>query len=452
MTPPAVPDSRGPAAPFDTSYRAPGSKSITNRALVLASMTEGTTILRGALVADDTRVMIEGLGTLGHNIIASADGTTLTVTGHRQPPNRSAEIQCGNSGTTLRFLLASLTRGHGTYTLDGVVRMRQRPLGDMGRMLKDIAVRLEYPMAEGFPPVRLLADGLAGGLLQAGSRISSQYLSAILMVAPFARNEMHIGLPLTRGGGGQTSWPYVAMTMRVMHDFGVTPELVRDEETGLPQLIIIPQDKYIVPADGYDIEPDASGASYFAAAAAITPGSRLQLEGLGRDSIQGDMRFVNLLGQMGAKVHLDRTHTTIEGTDDLQAIEADMTDCPDMAQTLAVVALFAEGTTVLRGLHTLRVKETDRIAALASELTKLGAAVEVTGDDNSTLEITPPAKGKHNPARIATYDDHRMAMSFAVAAARWHNIVICDAQCVSKTFPDFFADFQRVTAVAHQEV
>ena len=237
--------------------------------------------------------------------------------------------------------------------------------------------------------------------------------------------------------GPQTSWPYVAMTMRLMDQFGHTPELIRDDRTGEPKQIIVPRGSYR--PTSYLIEPDASNASYFLGIAAIHPGCQVTIEGLGKHSLQGDVQFADVLRQMGAQVRMDNNTIAVTGSGHLSGIDVNLAAMPDTAQTLAVVALFADGPTTIRGLHTLRVKETDRIAALAAELAKLGAGVEVRGDD---LTISPAEKIL--PATIDTYDDHRMAMSFAMAGTRAAGVTIRDAQCVNKTYPDFFGDLVKL--------
>jgi 3-phosphoshikimate 1-carboxyvinyltransferase len=287
-------------------------------------------------------------------------------------------------------------------------------------------------MHDGFPPITILADRLPGGRCRFGTSTSSQYLSAVLLVAPYARHEVRVDLD-----SPQTSWPYVAMTMRLMDQFGHTPELVRDPDTGEPRQIIIPHGSYR--ATQYAIEPDASNASYFLAAAAIHPGARITIEGLGKESLQGDVGFADVLRKMGAKVEIKAGSISVAGPERLSGINVDLAAMPDTAQTLAVAALFADGETTIRGLHTLRVKETDRIAALATELRKLGAEVRIDGDD---LTVIPPAKLK--PAQIATYDDHRMAMSFALAGTKSPGVVILDPLCVNKTYPRYFDDLARL--------
>jgi 3-phosphoshikimate 1-carboxyvinyltransferase len=426
------------SAPFTTTITPPGSKSLTNRALVLAALADGTSELSNVLFADDTRVMLDGLQRLGFALEIDESNHRVSVRGKSgEIPRDAAELFCGNSGTTIRFLSAACALGRGRYRLDGVERMRQRPIGQLVDMLRQLGVRARYDGVEGFPPIEILADRLPGGLLRFGASQSSQYLSAIIMVSPYARHEVKIDLERP-----QTSWPYVAMTMQLMDHFGVTPELIRDPLTGEPVRAIIPQGTYR--ATTYAIEPDASNASYFLAAAAIHPGAKMTIEGLGKRSLQGDVKFADLLHRMGAGLVFGKDFITVMGAEELEAIDVSMADMPDMAQTLGVVALFARGATRLRGLHTLRVKETDRVAALANELTKLGARIEVDGDD--ALTITPPADGCLTPAAIHTYNDHRMAMSFAVAGTRAAGVTIRDIECVNKTYPQFFQDLKHLSA------
>ena len=423
--------------PFTAKFSPPGSKSLTNRALVLAALADGICDLSNVLFADDTIVMLEGLTKLGFHLVIDHDARTVRVHGRGGHVDRSvAEIFCGNSGTTIRFLTALCTLGTGNFTLDGVPRMRERPIAALSGMLKNLGVRISHsPEAEGFPPVHVEAHGLPGGIVRYGAEVSSQFLSAVLMVAPYARIEVQVMLE-----GPQTSWPYVAMTMQLMDHFGVTPELIRDPRTSEPKKIIVPQGKYAPTT--YAIEPDASNASYFLAAAALHAGSKVTIEGLGKGSLQGDVAFADVLHQMGADLVFGKDFITISGTKTLAGVDVDLAAMPDTAQTLAVAALFAKGGTVIRGLHTLRVKETDRLAALRNELQKFGAEVEIENDD--TLIIRPPDEPKR--AEVATYDDHRMAMSFALAGTKIHGVIIKDAQCVNKTYPQFFDDFSRVTS------
>jgi len=423
------------ARPFSATLSPPGSKSITNRALVLAALAAGKTSLSNVLFADDTRIMLEALQSLGFELQASESQHTVHIAGQSgRIPASAANLFCGNSGTTIRFLTALCALGSGEFVLDGVPRMRQRPIGELADMLKHLGVRTRYLEQPGFPPLAIYADHLPGGILRAGAAQSSQFLSAVLMASPYARHELRVDLTEP-----QTSWPYIAMTMVMMDAFGITPELIRDPASGEPRHIIVPQGKYRGCA--YAIEPDATNASYLFAAAAIHPGSIITIPGLGGASIQNDIAFVDVLRRMGASVHIDRDSATVTGPSELRGIDVDLSNMPDTAQTLAVVALFANGQTTLRGLATLRVKETDRLAALKNELTKLGARITIDDDD---LQIDPPLSVQ--PADIATYEDHRMAMSFALAATKSPGIVIKDSQCVNKTYPNFFEDLQTILA------
>jgi len=415
--------------PLDARIRPVGSKSMTNRALVLAALAEGPCTLTNALFADDTAVMLDSLRRLGFAVEPLPDSRQIRVEGRAgKIPNEQADLDCGASGTTLRFLTALCTLGRGNYRVDGTPRMRRRPIGPLLRTLRNLGARLDCEIEDGFPPLLIHADGLPGGAARYGSAESSQFLSAVCMAAPYARHEVRIDLDHP-----QTSWPYVKMTLRLMDHFGVTPELVRDSFDSPPRQIILPREHYR--GESFPIEPDATAATYFLAAAAIAPGSRIIIDGLGSHSLQGDVGFADVLKQMGASVQIARDQITLTGPDQLTGIEVDLADMPDTAQTLAVVACFAASPTKITGLHTLRIKETDRLAALDKELTKLGAHVTITDD---TLRIDPPKQIQS--AAIDTYDDHRMAMSFAIAGTRIPGIVIRDPACVSKTYPQFFDD------------
>ncbi|HEX8523025.1 MAG TPA: 3-phosphoshikimate 1-carboxyvinyltransferase [Tepidisphaeraceae bacterium] len=418
--------------PFNLTFTPPGSKSLTNRALICAALADGPCVLRNVLFADDTEVMLQNLEKLGFEPKISRDGEVAISGRGGSVPNHGGHLVCGNSGTTIRFLSALVSLGRGMYLLDGVERMRQRPIGALMTMLKNLGVRLKYVGEDGYPPVEIVADSLPGGIVRYGSEMSSQYLSAVLMVAPYAKHEVTVHLD-----GPQTSWPYVAMTMQLMDTFGVTPELHRHPDTGVPKTIHIPREKYR--ATDYTVEPDSSNASYFLAAAALHEGAKITIEGLGKSSLQGDVGFADVLHRMGAGLVFGKDFITVMGAKTLEGIEVDLSDMPDVAQTLAVVALFANGETRIRGLHTLRVKETDRIAALANELRKLGADVD-EGEDE--LTIGPPEKIK--VADIDTYDDHRMAMSFALAGTRSAGVRIRNIECVNKTYPKFFQDLQKL--------
>lgn len=421
------------AGPFSAEFTPPGSKSLTNRALVLAALAEGESELSNCLFADDTQVMIDSLKHLGFELTVERATNNIFVHGlGGKVPASEAELFCGNSGTSIRFLTALCALGRGRFVLDGITRMRERPIGQLEQLLKNLGVRIEYLMEEGFPPIAVLGDGLPGGIARFGDAQSSQYLSAAIMALPYARNEARIDLV-----GEQTSWPYVTMTMQLMDHFGITSEVQMDKVTGAPQMIVIPRGKYR--GSQYAVEPDASNASYFLAAGALHKGSCITLHGLGKRSLQGDVAFADVLHRMGAPLVFGPDFVTVMGADRLEAVDVDLRSMPDVAQTLAVVALFAEGTTTIRGLHTLRHKETDRMAALATELGKFGAEVEVEGD---SLIISPPRR--LCSAAIDTYDDHRMAMSFSLAGTRVAGVTIKGAECVNKTYPSYFEDLRKV--------
>src|SRR5258706_6659069 len=417
--------------PFSAEFTPPGSKSLTNRALVIAALAGGKSKLSNCLFADDTQVMIESLKRLGLKLEVNEGAAQILVHGEGgKIPNPSADLYCGNSGTSTRFLTAMTPVGSGKYVLDGNARMRQRPISQLVDMLRNLGVRIQYLMEQGFPPLEVVADGLPGGMVRFADAESSQFLSAALLACPCARNEVRVDLE-----GQQTSWPYVAMTMQLMDHFRVTSELYRDPRTGLPRQIHVPRGEYV--ATDYEVEPDASNASYFLAAAALHPGSKVTVKGLGKRSLQGDVAFADVLHQMGADLVFGADFITITGPDRLEPIDIDLRDMPDMAQTLAVVALFAEGDSTLRGLPTLRKKETDRIAALATELKKFNAGVEVEED---SLIISPPEHLRH--ANVDTHDDHPMAMSFALAVAEIEHVTIREAEGGKKTYPRFFGDLR----------
>ena len=430
------------ARSIDASISPPGSKSLTNRALVLAALANGPCRLENVLFADDTKHMLHALKALGLEMTVDEDERNVTTNAPASHDfaTSDATVFCGNSGTTIRFLSALLAAaGDATFTLDGVARMRERPIGPLVALLNELGGNVTFADRDGYPPITVEANGLTGGEIAypAGETLSSQFLSAALMVAPYTRRETHIALD-----GRQTSWPYVKMTMRLMDLFGVTPEVeIDDEDSREPQAIVVPRGRYA--GTDHTIEPDASAASYFLGLAAIHPGSRVTVEGLGGDSLQGDARFADVLRRMNCHVTQTATATVVVGPDQLDGVDVDLSDMPDCAQTLAVVACFAAGETTLRGLSTLRVKETDRVAALQTELTKLGCEVRVEeSPDDLSLTILPPARLKK--ATIATYDDHRMAMSFALAATKRRGIEIAEPGCVSKTYPRFFGDLTGI--------
>jgi len=425
--------------PIRKTVTIPGSKSITNRALPLAVLAEGDTTLTGVLFADDTWQMINALQTLGYSLEMDQKARTVHISGRGKnlPPGTGQTLSCGNSGTTIRFLAAMLSLGTGEYVLDGIARMRQRPIDQLVDQLRTLGADVSYELAQGMPPIRMRAKGLAGGGCQFSDAKSSQYISAVLMAAPLADNPVTVSLL-----GPITSEPYVLMTLRMMEQFGVHTQIHDQCGKTISRAIQIPTAPYRSPTT-YAIEPDASNASYFLAAAAILPGSRITVSGLGKNSLQGDVEFANVLGKMGAQVEWLPEGVTVSAPANgkLAGIDLDMNHIPDMVQTLAVVALFADGPTNVRNVWNLRVKETDRLAALEAELRKVGAKVETTKD---SIHITPPPQNKLTPASIKTYDDHRMAMAFSIAGLRSLGVTIEDPQCTAKTYPEFFRDLNHL--------
>lgn len=412
------------SGPISAAIRPPGSKSITNRALVCAALAQGRSILTGVLDSEDTRVMFEALGQVGISLSLDPADKVITVSGcaGRLPAERG-EIYVANSGTTARFLAAMLTLGHGIYRLDGAPRMRERPIGDLIEALRQLGADVTSDADSGCPPLIIRAHGLAGGHTKIRGAVSSQFLSGLLMAAPYAASPVEIELD-----SELVSQPYVTMTLEVMRAFGVN---VASE--GLRRFRV---ERGQYQGREYDIEPDASAASYFFAAAAIAGGTARVL-GLTKNSLQGDVRFVEVLARMGCRVDYGADTITVTGGD-LRGVDVDMNDISDTVQTLAAVALFADGPTTVRGVGHIRHKETDRIGALATELRKLGASV-VEADDG--LRITP---GPLHGAEISTYNDHRMAMSLALVGLRVPGIVILDPGCTAKTYPDYFADLGSI--------
>lgn len=411
------------------SIRPPGSKSITNRALICAALAEGNSRLRGALDSEDTRVMVEALRQLGLAVAFDTDRMEIELQGcGGRLPVYQADLFLANSGTSIRFLTAMAALGQGEYRLDGIPRMRQRPIADLLHALEQLGANARSETGSGCPPVVVKAHGLAGGRATIAGNISSQFLSALLMAAPCAAADVELVVE-----GELVSRPYVTMTIAVMKAFGA--EVHCDNFTSLQ----IPARRGYTSCD-YAIEPDASAASYFWAAAAVSRG-QVTVEGLTRNALQGDVAFCECLAQMGCSIECGPESLTVIG-DRLNGIDVDMNAISDTVQTLAVVALFAEGPTRIRNVAHIRHKETDRIGDLARELRKLGATVNEFDDG---LEIVP---GELRPAVLETYNDHRMAMSFAVAGLRQAGIVIRDPGCTAKTYPQFFDDWQRLRNAA----
>ena len=406
------------------TVRLPGSKSISNRVLLLAALARGETEIGGLLDADDTRVMREALTALGvrftQNLVAGAGGAF---------PVKQAELFLGNAGTALRPLTAVLAFCGGEYRLSGVARMHERPVGDLVDALRGIGARIDYAGREGFPPLAIHPGELRIATARVRGDVSSQFLTALLMALPLSGAASRIEVQ-----GELISKPYVEITLNVMRRFGI--EVKR---TGWRY--------FDVPAAGYRspgrvfVEGDASSASYFLAAGALG-GGPVRVEGVGRGSIQGDVRFTEVLERMGAEVSLLEDAIEVRaGKGKLRAIDMDLNHIPDAAMTAAVLALFADGRSTLRNIASWRVKETDRLAAMATELRKLGADVEEGSD---FLKIAP--KEVRSGIAVDTYDDHRMAMSFSLVSLAGVPVTINDPDCVAKTFPEYFEVFRSITA------
>jgi 3-phosphoshikimate 1-carboxyvinyltransferase len=410
----------------------PGSKSITNRALVLACLAsyQGACQIYGALQSEDTELMVAALRNLGFEILPEWASEKISVGPHEGPfiPAASADLFVGNSGTTMRFLAAMVSLGHGQYRLDGVPRMRERPIEDLLVALRQLGVDARSETDNGCPPVVITANGLGGGKVKIRGDVSSQFLSAVLMAAPFAQTPVKISVT-----GPLVSEPYIKMTLQMMEAWGLRVE----RDLGFVFRI---QPQAPRPLEGYRVEADASAASYFFAAAAITRG-RIEIERLpnAQACLQGDLAFVEVLQQMGcyASQESDFDAVSVEGIR-LRGIDVDMNAISDTVMTLAAVACFAEGPTIIRNVAHIRHKETDRLTALATELRRVGAEVEEFADG---LKITPrPLHG----AEIETYNDHRMAMSMALIGLRVPGIVIKNPGCVAKTYPRFFEDLEKL--------
>lgn len=395
--------------------------------LLLSALARGETRLTNVLNSDDIARMLDALTRLGVRFSLSSDSTECVVQGVGGPfPVKEAELYLGNAGTAIRPLCAVLSGCNGAYTLDGNARMRERPIKDLVDGLRQAGVRIDYLKEAGYPPVKIFPGTLPGGTIRIKGNISSQYLSSLLMAGPLATGTTRIEVD-----GEQVSKPYIDLTIAMVERFGA--QIERDRYR---TFTIAPNQPYISPGEAF-VEGDASGASYFLSAAAIRGGT-VRVHGVGRHSVQGDVRYADVLARMGATVTWGE-HWIEVSRGDLRGIDIDMNDLPDAAMTLAVVALFADGPTAIRNIYNWRVKETDRLTAMATELRKVGAKVE-EGDDD--IVITPPARIQS--AAIDTYDDHRMAMSFSLAALGEAEITINDQECVSKTFPDYFERFRTI--------
>lgn len=408
----------------------PGSKSISNRILLLSALAAGITRVNHLLDSDDTQVMLAALTALGVSVNRIKDTRDYLITGVAgQFPQHAADLSLGNAGTAFRSLTAALALSHGEYKLSGVARMHERPIGDLVDALRQLGAQITYLGQEGFPPLQI--DALIPNdhaEVTVRGNVSSQFLTGLLLAAPLTGRGVTI-----RVDGELISKPYVEITLNLMRRFGVN--VVRQNW----QQFEIAGDQVYQSPGSIEVEGDASSASYFLAAGAIGRGP-VRVEGVGRLSIQGDVRFAEALQQMGAEIMYEDNAITASASQGLHGIDADFNHIPDAAMTIAVVALFAQGTTTLRNIASWRVKETDRIHAMATELRKVGAIIE-EGEDY--LRVTPPASLK--AATIDTYEDHRMAMCFSLVALGGVAIRINDPQCVNKTFPEYFSRFAEIT-------
>jgi 3-phosphoshikimate 1-carboxyvinyltransferase len=405
--------------PLAASVRVPGSKSLTNRALLIAALANGTTRLTNALFSDDSRYFASALKTLGFDVQLDEVKSEMTVTGlGGRIPSSKAELFIGNAGTAARFLSAFLTLGNGEYILDGEPRMRERPIGDLIDALQQLGVELEG--INNCPPVQISAKGLLGGKTKIAGNVSSQFLSALLMVAPYAKSSIEIEVTTELN-----SKPYVEMTLAIMQEFGVQVE--REDHK---RFIIKPAS--FLSLSSYSIESDASAASYFFAAPAIC-GGMVRVEKISRNAKQGDIAFLDILKQMGCAINEGENFIEVTGTKSLNGVDVDMRDIPDTAQTLAAIAPFASSPTRIRGIASARVKETDRVHATCTELARLGVRVE-EHEDGMTIGPCDEIR----PATIQTYNDHRVAMAFSLIGLRVDGVTIENPACVSKTFPKFF--------------
>ncbi|ROP58974.1 3-phosphoshikimate 1-carboxyvinyltransferase [Enterobacter sp. BIGb0383] len=420
-----------PIARVDGTINLPGSKSVSNRALLLAAFARGTTVLTNLLDSDDVRHMLNALSALGVHYTLSADRTRCEVTGVGGPLQSSEKLELflGNAGTAMRPLAAALCLGAGDLVLTGEPRMKERPIGHLVDALRQGGAKIEYLEQENYPPLRL-CGGFTGGDVSVDGSVSSQFLTALLMTAPVAPQDTVITIK-----GDLVSKPYIDITLHLMKTFGVEVENQQYQ-----RFVVRGGQQYQSPGE-YLVEGDASSASYFLAAGAIKGGT-VKVTGIGRNSVQGDIRFADVLEKMGA--------TVVWGDDyiactrgELNAIDMDMNHIPDAAMTIATAALFAKGTTTLRNIYNWRVKETDRLFAMATELRKVGATVE-EGED--FIRITPPAALQF--AEIGTYNDHRMAMCFSLVALSDTPVTILDPKCTAKTFPDYFEQLARISQPA----
>jgi 3-phosphoshikimate 1-carboxyvinyltransferase len=417
-----------PATHAAGTIKLPGSKSISNRTLLLAALAEGTTHIRDLLASDDTARMLEALNALGVTLEQTAENDWKVTGNNGTFKVKEADLFLGNAGTAFRPLTAALALSGGHYKLSGIPRMHERPIGDLVDALRQAGADITYLGNDGYPPLQIAPATINSNKVSVKGNVSSQFLTALLMALPLAGREMRIEVI-----GELISKPYIEITLNLMARFGVE---VRREGW---QAFIIPANAHYRSPGELWVEGDASSASYFLAAGAIG-GGPVRVEGIGNQSIQGDVRFAEALELMGAKITRGDHWIEASSRGKLKAIDLDCNHIPDAAMTLAIAALYADGTTTLRNIASWRVKETDRIAAMATELRKVGATVE---EGQDYIRVTPPAALTPNAA-IDTYDDHRMAMCFSLVSLGSVPVTINDPKCVAKTFPDYFSRFAEM--------
>lgn len=417
------------------TVRLPGSKSISNRILLLAALAQGETLIHDLLESDDTAVMLQALDKLGIRCEQQGQTRSFRVQGGAGSfPNREADLFLGNAGTAIRPLTAALAVLGGNYCLHGVPRMHERPIGDLVDALNAVGAQVVYEGQKGYPPLRIQTGRFDARRLQVRGDVSSQFLTALLMAAPLMARDEAVVIEVV---GELISKPYIEITLNLMRRFGV-----HVEREAWSAFTISSAQQYRSPGDIH-VEGDASSASYFLAAGAIA-GGPVRVEGVGRNSIQGDVRFVEALAQMGAEITFGENWIEARANGPLKAIDADFNHIPDAAMTIAAAAVFADGPSVLRNIGSWRVKETDRLTAMATELRKVGAQVEEGAD---YLRVVPPVG--ITKAEIDTYDDHRMAMCFSLVSLAsllrpGNTMRINDPSCVAKTFPDYFETFAQI--------
>jgi 3-phosphoshikimate 1-carboxyvinyltransferase len=409
--------------PPDATIRVPGSKSVTNRALIIAALADGNSRIVNPLFSDDSFWLMDALVRLGIDVHADGERGEVYVRGQSGEIYASGvDLFVGNAGTVARFLPPFLALGRGPFTVDGVPRMRERPVADLVDGMRQLGAEVEYAGEDGRFPLEIKGGGIPGGKARVSASKSSQFISGLLMAAPYAQ------APVTLHPVGRKEWPYVGITVALMRAFGVEVDEANGRFTVAPALYSSRE---------YEVEPDASGASYFMAAAAVT-GGRVRIPGLGASSPQGDLRFADVLRDMGCRVEIASDFVEVQGPDYLRGVEVDMNAFSDTMITLSAIAPFAEGPTTIKNVGHTRLQESDRLSAVATELTRLGVKTQTT---SSFIRIIP---NKIRPGVIRTYGDHRMAMAFAITGLVASGIRIRDPGCVTKTFPGYFGALESL--------